>query len=194
MPETLDAWEPLVTPLLIFTARLLDVTLGTVRIIFVARGLRLLAPVIGFFEILIWLVALSQVVQNLDSPLNFFAYAGGFAAGTYTGIIAESRLALGLVALRVITQEDAGELIERLGGERFGVTSIGARGLHGRVRLVFTVARRRDLDRVLALVRDTHPDAFISVSDVRTARAGYFDRPEPGVHPLSLLPFLRKGK
>ena len=176
MSDLLIGWPVWLIPIFIFVARLCDVTFATVRIIFIGRGLRYVAPLIGFVEILIWLVALSQVFQHLDRPLNFLAYAGGFAAGTYVGMFVEGKLAVGLVSVRVITQEDASELIGRLADERFGVTSVGARGLTGRVRLIFTVARRRDLDRVLTLVRDTHPRAFIAVSDVRTASEGYIER------------------
>lgn len=173
MSDLLIGWPVWLVPIFIFIARLCDVTFATVRIIFIGRGLRYVAPLIGFVEILIWLVALSQVFQHLDRPLNFIAYAGGFAAGTFAGMLVEEKLAVGLVAVRVITQEDASELIERLADERFGVTSFAARGLTGRVRLVFTVVRRRDLERVVAQVRETHPKAFISVSDVRTASEGF---------------------
>src|SRR5262245_24741243 len=119
MPDLFAASHPVLTPLLIFTARLLDVTLSTVRILFIARGLRHLAPVVGFVEILIWLVAISQVLAHLDRPINYVAYAAGFAAGTWTGLAVEGRLALGLAAVRIITQEDASELIGRLKEEHF---------------------------------------------------------------------------
>jgi uncharacterized protein YebE (UPF0316 family) len=176
MSDLLIGWPVWLVPIFIFCARLCDVTFATVRIIFINRGLRRVAPLIGFFEILIWLVALSQVFQHLDRPLNFVAYAAGFAAGTYAGMFVEGKLAVGLVSVQVITQEDASELIARLGEERFGVTSVGARGLTGRVRLIVSIVRRRDLERVVALVRDTHPKAFISVSDVRAASEGTIAR------------------
>lgn len=175
MSDLLLGWPVWLVPIFIFFARLCDVTFATVRIIFINRGLRSVAPVIGFFEILIWLVALSQVMQHLDRPFNLIAYAAGFAAGTYVGIFVEGKLAVGLVSLRVITQDDATALIERLADERFGVTSVGARGLTGRVRLIFSVVRRRDLGRALELVRQAHPRAFVSVSDVRAASEGFIE-------------------
>jgi uncharacterized protein YebE (UPF0316 family) len=191
MSDFLIGWPVWLVPIFIFVARLCDVTFATVRIIFIGRGLRYVAPLIGFFEILIWLVALSQVFQHLDRPLNFVAYAGGFAAGTFIGMFVEEKLAVGLVAVRVITQEDATELIGRLADERFGVTSFGARGLTGRVRLILTVVRRRDVERVVALVREAHPRAFVSVSDVRTASEGYIERGGGGIGGLRAL---RRGK
>jgi uncharacterized protein YebE (UPF0316 family) len=173
-----------VAPILIFSARLVDVTLATVRIIFVSRGLRYAAPFIGFFEILIWLVAIGQVMQHLDRPLNYLAYAAGFAGGTFLGIFVEERLAVGLVAVRIITPDDATELIDRLRDERFGVTSFAARGIAGRVRLLYSVARRRDLVRLTELVREVHPKAFVSVTDVRTAQEGFLPTPLAGTGTL----------
>jgi uncharacterized protein YebE (UPF0316 family) len=171
-----DLWQLGAIPVLIFCARLGDVTLGTVRIILVSRGMRLLAPVVGFFEVLVWLFALSTVMQHLDRPLNFVAWAAGFATGTYVGILVEDRIALGLLSVRVITEDDASDLVERLRVARFGVTDFAARGLQGRVRFLLTVIPRRDLERVMAIVREVHPRAFVSVSDVRSVSEGYIVR------------------
>lgn len=185
-----EIWVMVGIPALIFVARVTDVALGTMRIILVTRGARYLAPLLGFFEILIWLVAISQVVQNLEKPLNFLAYAAGFAAGTWVGLIVEDKLALGLLAVRIITAKDASDLLKDLEKGEFGVTSFAARGIHGRVRLFLTITRKRDFKRLLKIVRGHHPDAFISVSDVRIADRGYI----PGA-PQSLrgrLELLRK--
>jgi uncharacterized protein YebE (UPF0316 family) len=167
-------WPLVGIPLLIFCARLIDVTLSTIRIVFVARGLRTLAPFIGFFEILVWLVAIGQVMQHLDRPLNYFAYAGGFAAGTGFGLLLEEKMAIGLVAVRTITRHDASALTETLQEAKYGVTSFAARGVKGRVRLLLTVVPRRDLNRVQDLVKELNPNAFVSVEDVRQAREGFF--------------------
>lgn len=177
MPTDLDLWPFVGIPLLIFFARVTDVSLGTMRIVFVSRGQRRTAPLIGFFEILVWLVALGQVVQNLDRPINYLAYAGGYATGTWVGLLLDEKLALGLLAVRIITREDAKGLIEKLGEGQFGVTSVAARGLKGRVRLIFTVVRRRDLRKIQELIRLENPQAFVSVSDVRLASEGYFTPP-----------------
>jgi len=160
-------------PLLIFCARLTDVSLGTIRIILISKGMSRWAAATGFFESLIWLLALSQVFQHLDRPINYVAYAGGYAAGTGLGVALERRIALGLVAVRIITRADAKPLIDALAEQRFGVTQVAARGLQGRVRLIFTVAKRKHLGLLLDLVRAHNPKAFISVSDVRTAEEGF---------------------
>lgn len=181
------------TPLLIFVARLGDVSLATIRIILISRGFKHVAPFVGFFEVLIWLLALSQVVRHLDRPVNYVAYAGGFSCGTWLGMWLEGKIALGLVAVRIITPEDASDLIAELRDARFGVTSFAARGVAGRVRLLFTVVPRKLLGRVLDITRRLHPEAFVSTSDVRSVSEGYF--PTASERGTSrLLGLLRKGK
>ncbi len=181
---------PLAGALLIFAARVTDVSLGTMRIVFVARGLRRLAPLVGFVEMTVWLIAISQLVQHLDRPLNYLAYAGGYATGTWLGLLLEARLALGVVAVQIISGNDVGNLAERLAGDRFGITTVAARGLTGRVRLLYSVIRRRELAHLLETVRTLEPEAFVSVSDVRLAREGYFAPPPLGRR--RLLDLLRK--
>jgi len=160
-------------PLLIFCARLTDVSLGTFRIILISRGMSRWAALTGFFESLIWLLALSQVFQHLDHAVNYVAYAGGYGAGTGLGVLLERRIALGVVAVRIITRDDARSLVDSLAKAEFGVTQVGARGIHGRVRLIFTITKRKHLTQLLRLVRGHSPKAFISVTDVRTAAEGY---------------------
>lgn len=168
-----DLFGLAVVPVLIFLGRLTDVTLGTLRIILIGRGMRKMAPLVGFLEVLVWLLVLTTVIEHLDRPLNFIAYAAGFAAGTYAGMYVEGKIALGLVAVRVITEADCSDLLARLREERFGATDFAARGLQGRVRFILTILPRRDLDRLIDLVRQLHPHAFVTVSDVRAASEGY---------------------
>lgn len=88
-----------ILPLLIFLARVCDVTMETVRIVFISRGIRALAAAIAFFEIVIWLLAVEVVMNDLANIANFFAFALGFAAGTYVGLMVEEKLSLGMVIL-----------------------------------------------------------------------------------------------
>jgi len=159
---------------LIFLARIADVSIGTMRIIFLSRGMRLLAPLCGFFEVLIWLLAISQIMQNLTSWQNYLAYALGYATGNYVGLIIEDKLAMGLLSLWVVTREDAADMLDRLQYAGFGLTRVAARGVQGDVRIAILVIRRKNLDNVLAIVRETHPEAFITVNDVRSASGGFF--------------------
>ena len=161
-----------VLPFLIFFARIADVTFGTLRIIFISRGMKLLAPVVGFFEILIWLVAIGQIFQDMGSAINYIAYAGGFAVGNYVGIIVEERMAIGLNLIRVITQFGADDLISALKGEGFGVTAVDAAGKHGPVKLIFLVVKRKNISSVIKMIHQYHPNSFYTIADVRSAKGG----------------------
>src|SRR5262249_31475213 len=112
----------------IFLAELCVVTLGTLRIIFVSKGRKALAPLLGFFEISLWLFAIGQTMRHLGEPVCCVAFAGGFTTGNFLGILIEERLALGTSVVRVITHKDAGPLIEGLKAAGYGVTSIDAHG------------------------------------------------------------------
>jgi len=166
------AW--VVLPLIIFVARIFDVTLGTLRIIFVARGKRNLAPVLGFFEVLIWIVVISQVVQNLESATAYIGYAAGFAAGNYFGMWLEDKLALGTYILRLITAEESGELVQRLRAAGFGVTTVAGEGKTGTVQLIYTFVKRRDVEAVLSIIHELKPNAFVSMEEVRSTEKGIF--------------------
>jgi len=168
----LFAWVLL--PLLIFIARVADVSLGTVRVIFIARGLKYLAPIVGFFEIIIWLLAIGQIMQNLSNPICYIAYAGGFAMGNYVGIWIAEKLSLGVVLIRVITSRDASELIEYLKTAEYGVTSVDAQGSAGKVQVVFTIVRRREVAGVVNLIKQFNPKAFYTIEEVGFVEEGIF--------------------
>jgi uncharacterized protein YebE (UPF0316 family) len=154
-------------PLAIFVAEMAVVTISTMRIIFIARGLKTLAAGLGFFEITIWLFAIGQVMSNLDSPLCFAGFAGGFVTGNWLGMSLEQRLAIGSVLVRVITGLESQKLVDLLREAGCGVTRIGAHGLQGPVEIVFTVIPRRRLADVLALVRRFDADAFYSIDELQ---------------------------
>jgi uncharacterized protein YebE (UPF0316 family) len=171
-----DAWgvspqvfSLVILPLLIFLARISDVTLSTIRIIFVMSGKRNLAPVLGFFEALIWLIAISQIIQNIGSPASYIAYAGGFAAGTFVGMYIEEKLAIGKVIVRVITRREATDLLEYLKNSRFGFTNVDAEGKRGNVNLIFTVVQRHDLPELIGIIKRFNPNAFYTIENVKYA-------------------------
>jgi uncharacterized protein YebE (UPF0316 family) len=164
----------LIIPLLICLSRIIDVSLGTLRIILVSKGAKFIAPILGFFEVLIWLVAIGQVMQNLTNFTNYIAYAAGFAIGNYLGIIIEQKLALGVVVVRVITATDASKLIDFLKEANFGVTVIEAEGISGHVHLIYTVIKRSNLPVVVKHIKDFNPKAFYSVEDIRYVSEGVF--------------------
>jgi len=163
-----------IIPLLIALARIVDVTLGTIRIIYISRGMKMLAPIFGFFEILIWLMAIGQIMQNLSNPVYYIAYAFGFSGGNLVGIFIEERLAVGRVILRIITQRDATQLVSHLRSAGYGVTTVDAEGAQGPVKLIFTVIDREKIKAVVDSVQTYNPRAFYSIEDVRSVREGIF--------------------
>ncbi|HHS13916.1 MAG TPA: DUF2179 domain-containing protein [bacterium] len=170
--SSLFTW--VLVPLFIFLARICDVTIGTIRILFLSRGDKLLAPILGFFEVLIWLLAIGQIMQNLSNILCYLAYASGFAFGNFVGIIIEEKLALGKIIVRIITQKDATELIDSLRSSGFGVTSIKARGAQGRVHVLYSIIERCDIDRIIKNIHRFNPRAFYTLEDVRYVKEGIF--------------------
>ena len=163
-----------VIPLLIILARIIDVTLDTMRIIYISRGMKYLAPLFGFFEILIWLLAISQIMRNLDNPVYYLAYAVGFATGNLVGIFVEERLAVGRVVLRIITQKDTTELVAHLRSRGYGLTTVDAEGSTGPVKLIFTVIDRNNIKSVVQSIQNYNPRAFYSIEDVRLVKEGTF--------------------
>ncbi len=156
-------------PILIALARICDVSIGTMRIIFVSKGLRLWAPVLGFFEVTIWLLAISKVMENLTNPINYIAYALGFSMGNYIGMFIENRLAIGMVVVRIITKRDSHILVAALRALRYSVTVADAEGNAGSVNIIFTVIKRSSITHVRELIVMHNPQAVYSIEDVRHA-------------------------
>ena len=190
-PEVLSL---VIVPAFIFFARICDVTIGTMRIIFVSRGMKMVAPVLGFFEVFIWIIAVGQIFQNLTNPLNYFAYAAGFATGNYVGMLVEERLAMGLALIRVITQRDATNLIDYLRGAGYGVTVLDAQGKQGPGKVIFSVIKRKNIKDVEKAIHEFNSKAFYSIEDVRRAAEGTFPTAVPGLTPLHWHRTTRKGK
>ncbi|MFH1649468.1 MAG: DUF2179 domain-containing protein [Candidatus Woesearchaeota archaeon] len=161
------AFTWIILPLLIFLARVIDVGMGTVRTIFMVRGYKTIVPIIAFFEVSVWLLAVRQVITNLPNPATFIGYAAGFAMGNLVGMVIEEKLSLGHVLIRIITQHDATGLLESLKQQEYTVTTMGAQGKNGNVRLINVVIKRKNIKKVAKLVRDQEPDAFYTVEDVR---------------------------
>jgi uncharacterized protein YebE (UPF0316 family) len=168
-----------VLPLFIFFARICDVSIGTIRIIMIGRSRRGMAALLGFFEVIIWLIAVSQVLGHLNNVISYIAYGAGFAAGNYVGISIENRLALGMQAVQIITEENLKALSMLLRQEGFGVTNLAAKGQKGQMDFIYVVTPRRRSDEVLAIVKEFDPNAFISVMDLRSSYAGFVDGHKP---------------
>jgi len=171
-PE-LYAW--VILPILIFLARIADVSMETIRVIYISRGIKYLAPIIAFFEIIIWLFAMEVVLKDLSNIVNLLAYAFGFASGTYIGLVIEEKLSIGTVILRIVTTEEStDEILSFLEAEHLGATRIAAQGSRGDVRMIISLVNRTDVPRITAHIEDTNPRAFFSIEDVRYVNQGVF--------------------
>jgi uncharacterized protein YebE (UPF0316 family) len=164
-----ETFTLLFLPVLIFFARICDVTLDTVRIIYVQRGMKYVAPILGFFEVLIWLMAITQIMQHLTSPIHYIAYAAGFGTGNFVGIIVEEMLSVGTVLVRLITRKDTSQLVECLRKKGYRNTKHEASGEQGTVNIIFTIVKRKELQTVLEIIKTCNPTAFYTVEDIRHA-------------------------
>ncbi len=147
--------------LLVFTARVVDVSLGTLRTIAIVHGRTALAFWLGFFESAIWLAVVSTIVQTVTSqPLLGIIYAFGFATGNLVGIKIEKLIAMGHLILRVISRENSEQLATRIRDSGYPVTTFAGAGKSGPVTEIYIVCRRRDLKRLLKMVVTLDPKAF----------------------------------
>ena len=156
-----------VIPILIFLSRITDVSIGTMRLIFISKGYKIFAACLGFFEVLIWIVAITQIMKNLTNVYYYLAYAAGFATGNFVGMVIEEKIALGHVLLRVVTGIDLNILVDYMKRENFGFTLLDAEGSQGNVRILFSILRRPDLDPVASFLREHYPNAFYTIEDIR---------------------------
>jgi len=160
-------------PLMIFFARIIDVAIGVLRILFATKGLKLQAFLCGFFESLIWLIAISQIIKRLDNIVCVIAFPLGFAAGTAVGIFFEKKISLGYVMMRVVFQKDSVQSIKRLRKLGFRVTVSSAEGLNGPVKIILSVIKRKRVNEFAKVVKMKNPAAFYTVEDVRSVNSEY---------------------
>lgn len=191
----LSLFAPETQPFVIFFARICDVSIGTLRIMMVSRGLRVFSAILGFFEIFIWLLAISQIVSNLGHITNYIAYASGFACGTWLGMTFERWLSMGTLLVRAIVPRSGGDLVAYLIMKNYKVTYVDGHGAKGPVTVIFTIVKRKLLPDVIATIKKFDPEAFYSVEDVKAV-----NEPMSGDNRVGLLsnpfglPFWRKGK
>ncbi len=176
-----------VLPFLIFLSRIVDVSLGTVRIVMVSKGQKIWAPILGFFEVFIWLIAISRIFENLDNWVCYFAYALGYATGNYVGLKLEEMLAMGIVRIQIITRKTAKELIENMKALGYGLTYHDAKGGSEDVSIIYSIIKRNELHKVVEQIKAYNPNAFYSIEDVRFVSHGI-------LHEKSVARRLRKSK
>ena len=191
-----DTWvfTWIILPALIFFARILDQSIGTMRLIFLSKGMKHIAPFLGFFEVIIWLLAIGQIMQHLDNWLCYVAYGSGFAMGNFIGITLEERLSIGTSIIRVILSSQSPELISALKSQDFGLTILDADGAKGKVKILFSIMRRKDIPIFLYTLHEYHPTAFYTIEDVKAAKEGVFKHVRQQSLFDGLGSILKKGK
>lgn len=159
--------------LFIFVARLIDVSLQTTRLLFIVRGGRLQAALIGFVEVIVYILALNRVVQHLDNIYNLFAYALGFATGNYVGSLVEEKMALGYVTVQVVSKDDRETLAPELRRKGYGVTVIEGMGKEGARQILNILTKRKDLHKLMDIINSLEHDAFVTVMDAKFIHGGF---------------------
>ncbi|MBO6584500.1 MAG: DUF2179 domain-containing protein [Gracilimonas sp.] len=183
-----------VLPVLIFCARIADVSLGTLRITMVSRGYKWQSALLGFFEVLIWVIVVAQLLKNLNHWVNYVAYAAGFSAGTFIGLYIEDKMKVGTVLIRIITLDKSDELIEALKEAGVAITSVDAKGGFNDVKVIFTVLKRKKLNKVYDIVKEIDPEAFFSTEDVKYSNKHHDHLVNPNDRsPIDRLLRVRKG-
>lgn len=172
--EGFDFFNWVLLPLIIFISRMTDVSLGTMRIIMISKGQRKIVPFIGFFEVLLWLIAISQIMQNLNNFVCYFAWAGGYASGSFLGLFIEEKLALGTQIVRLITNKDCDKFLEELKREKHGFTLVDGQGAMGPVKIIFIAVERKNIKKLSGIIERFLPNSFYSIEDIRQTNQGVF--------------------
>ncbi|MDR2084671.1 MAG: DUF5698 domain-containing protein [Bacteroidales bacterium] len=173
MSAILDQYTYLL-PILIFFGRICDVTLGTLRIIFVSKGEKYLAPIIGFFEVLIWITIISEILSRANSIVSYLSYAAGYATGNYVGILIEKRIAYGIVLCKVYIKKNGKDLLNLLNKKDYGATLLHASGSMGDIDIIETIIDRKKLKDVEKIITNFDPEVFFVTEDIRSKQKGIF--------------------
>lgn len=175
MFDFLDVY-PWLLPVIIFFGRIVDVSLGTLRIIFVSKGEKNKAPLIGFVEVFIWVVVISQILVRANDMVSYLSYAAGYAAGNYIGLSIEDRIAYGIVLCRIYTQKNGKELVQILNKMDVGATMTHGTGSTNEVDIIETVVGRKEFKKLVNTLNDFDNNIFYVVEDVRSKQNGIFPK------------------
>ena len=161
---------------LIFAARVLDMSIATIRLLLLVRGKRFQAAVIGFFEVLIYILALNMVVNNLDNIFNLLVYSLGFAAGNYVGSYVEEKMALGHATVQVIPKEKDEDMAAELRKLGYGVTVVTGSGREGPRRILIITIKRKSLPELMRVIDELDRDSFVTVMDTQFIHGGFWEK------------------
>jgi uncharacterized protein YebE (UPF0316 family) len=175
--------ESILGTLLIFCLRIIDVSLGTMRMIYTIRGRRFVAAGLGLVEASVFIFAISRVMREMHDPMRMVGYAAGFACGTLLGMTIEKWIAGGSLLFRIIARKHPHELTDALRKANYGVTLVHGEGRDGPVLVLFVVAPRKLGGRVLKQIQEIEPTAFITIDPISRAIGGHV----PHVVPVGVL-------
>ncbi|MBM9576328.1 DUF2179 domain-containing protein [Leptospira sp. 201903070] len=173
-------------PCFIFLSRVTDVSIGTIRVILLTREKKAIAASLGFLEVLLWVIVITQVIKNLNNAFCYLAYAGGFATGTFIGMILEEKLAIGFSLLRIISPKNGGAIAAKLSEAGYRVTTMDGQGSRGPVKIVFTVLKRKKIRQAMVIVKEVEPDVFYSIENARSTNTAVSED-SPGLLSKGLL-------
>ena len=159
---------------MIFSLRVIELSLDTIRVLMVMRGRKGPAWLLGFFQATIFVFAIGYVLSGLDNPINMLGYAAGFATGTVVGMYIEERLAIGHIQMSIVSPRRGSAIAEKMRAERFAVTEIPAKGKDGMVTMLSCSVLRRNVDKVRQIVNQADSTAFITAEEVRPVRRGFW--------------------
>lgn len=161
-------------PFLIFLLRVIDMSLDTLRVLFMIRGRKPLAWLLGFFQSALWVVAITSVLSNLDNPWNVIGYASGFATGNVVGMTIEELLAIGFGHMRIISSHRGNAIAEAVREAGYAATEIPGRGKDGTVTVINCSVKRRDIEKVRKKVAEIDPEAFVTLEEIRPLHRGFW--------------------
>ncbi|NIS80367.1 MAG: DUF2179 domain-containing protein [Anaerolineales bacterium] len=163
-----------IMPWIIFSLRVIDMSLDTLRVLFVIRGRKPFAWALGFFQSAMWVVAITSVLSNLDNLFNVIGYAGGFATGNVVGMAIEERLAIGYGHIRIISSRRGSAIASALREAGYAVTELPGRGKDGTVSVLNCSVKRREIAPLQRKVYEIDPEAFVTVEEIRPLHRGYW--------------------
>ncbi len=187
-----DIYQWVLFPLFIFVCRICDVSLATLRSVLSAKGKKKIVPFIGFFEVLLWILAVSSILKNLNNVMCYIAFASGYSVGIYVGLVIEEKLAIGTQVLRIITNQNSTQIVDALNAEDYGVTCVNAEGARGPVKMIFTIVKRKEVPHVIDIIHKYQPNAFYSIEDCKNASQVRYDSSKSLNAKWSLLGLLKK--
>ncbi|MBC7960149.1 MAG: DUF2179 domain-containing protein [Vallitaleaceae bacterium] len=160
---------------LIFIVKVFEVTLATTRIVLITKGERVKGALIGFFEVIIWVILVSTVLTDITKdPIKIIIYALGFALGNFVGSIVEEKLGIGTIKLEAIVNEkDGEELVSKLRDRGYAITVLKGEGMNFNRDVLIMHVKRKLTNEVVALIKECQSNVVITLNEIKPVYGGY---------------------